>query len=168
MSRMSACICMDLHMFNFSTSCCIIIYTASREKKSRLHFNLSCILRALSMHCSFSFFFLWLPRNQRCISEEHKGKDYVNLNEFSHRQLIYISKCIWRTCFHYLSPQQGEKKRKTRTDLHEWRVVSEHVQSHSVPNPACWLRAQSPSLCIHNNIRIQYIHIHTPTSLWLS
>lgn len=148
MARMSACIYLDLHMFNFSTSCCIIIYTASREKKSRLHYNLSCVLTALSMHCSF---FLWLPRNQRCISEEHKGKDYVNLNEFSHRQLIYISKCIWRTCFHYLSPQQGREKKgkhaQTCTNGGWWVNMCSHTVYPTLlagfePNPLLYAYTQ--------------------------
>lgn len=45
----------------------------------------------------------------------------MNLNEFRHNQLIYISQCIWQTCFDYLSPQQeekgGEKKKKKKIML---------------------------------------------------
>lgn len=157
-------------VFTWIYTCSILVQAAvSSKKKSRLHYNLSCVLTALSMHCSFFLFFLWLPRNQRCISEEHKGKDYVNLNEFSHRQLIYISKCIWRTCFHYLSPQQGRKKKENthrlaRMEGGEWTcAVTQCTQ------PCLLASSPIPSFMhIHNNIHIQYIHIHTPTSLWLS
>lgn len=121
------------------------------KKKSRLHYNLSCVLTALSMHCSFFHFFLWLPRNQRRISEEHKGKDYVNLNKFSHRQLIYISKCIWRTCFHYLSPQQGREKKgkhaQTCTNGGWWVNMCSHTVYPTLlagfePNPLLYAYTQ--------------------------
>lgn len=82
------------------------------------------------------FFAPGLPCNQQHISEQHKDKGCVNLNGFSHSQLIHIiyiySVYVYEADM--FPPSQTAAERKTGRDLHKLTVLSEHVQSHRVPS----------------------------------
>lgn len=137
-------------------------YTYSREtyktKAPFLHFKLNCIeLHSDALLFSF-FFFFYYSRPKHCISEEYKGKNCINLNESSHSQLIYISKCIWQTCFYYLSPRQGKKEKHAQTCRNGgwWKNVCGHTVY-----PPCSLASSPIPLPNANTTTYTYLHLHT-------